>query len=79
MIATSSAASWLYRSSDAGKDWTTVVTENDGGAGWADLGFTSGLEGEVIHGPADEDDSAYNLGRLLLTDDGGRTWHAITF
>ena len=75
-IATTSAASWLYYSADNGKTWRTVVSYLDGGQGWNDLGFTTTGDGVVIHGhPAYGD----MLGQLLLTDNGGLTWHAVTF
>jgi hypothetical protein len=74
-IATASAASWLYYSADNGTTWRTVVTDLDGGAGWNDLGFTTGSDGVVIHGhPAYGD----MLGQLLMTENGGLTWHAIS-
>jgi hypothetical protein len=75
-IATTSAASWLYYSADNGRTWRTAVTYLDGGQGWNDLGFTTTRDGVVIHGhPAYGD----MLGQLLLTDNGGLTWHAVTF
>jgi len=75
-IATTSAASWLYYSADNGETWRTVVTYLDGGQGWNDLGFTTTRDGVVIHGyPAYEGMS----GQLLLTDNGGLTWHGVTF
>jgi hypothetical protein len=75
-IATTSAGSWLYYSADNGKTWRTVVTYPDGGQGWNDLGFTTTVDGVVIHGhPAYGD----MLGQLQLTDNGGLTWHAVTF
>jgi len=75
-IATASAASWLYYSAGNGRTWRTVVTYPDGGQGWNDLGFTTTRDGVVIHGhPAYGD----MLGQLLLTDNGGLTWHAVTF
>ena len=75
-IATTSAASWLYYSADNGKTWRTVATDLDGGAGWNDLGFTTGSLGVVIHGhPAYGD----MLGQLLMTENGGLTWHGIRF
>ena len=40
-----------------------------------DLGFTTVSDGVVIHGRPVFGDM---LGRLLLTDDGGLTWHAVT-
>jgi hypothetical protein len=52
------------------------VTYPDGGQGWNDLGFTSARDGVVIHGHPDYGD---RLGQLLLTDNGGLTWHTVTF
>jgi len=75
VIAAVSGASWLYRSTDEGRRWRTVLTYGDGGAGWADLDFTSALDGAVIHAPA----PLTNIGQLLITDDGGWTWHTTSF
>lgn len=75
-IATTSAASWLYYSADNGRTWRTEVTYPDGGQGWNDLGFTSARDGVVIHGHPYYGD---RLGQLLLTDNGGLTWHTVMF
>jgi photosystem II stability/assembly factor-like uncharacterized protein len=75
-IASASAASWLYYSPDNGKTWRTVVTEDDGGQGWNDLGFTTRSDGVVVHGHPVYGDMR---GQLLLTRDGGLTWQTITF
>jgi hypothetical protein len=75
-IATTSAASWLYYSAGNGKTWRTVLTYLDGGQGWNDLGFTTTGDGVIIHGHPVYGDMA---GQLLLTDNGGLTWHAVTF
>ena len=74
VIATASAASWLYYSGDGAARWQTVVTEPDGGQGWADLGFTTASDGVVIHGPAARGFAC----ELLLTQDGGLTWRQVT-
>lgn len=80
VIAAASGASWLYRSTDQGRSWRTVVTEDDGGAGWADLGFTTDTYGVVIHGPAIRDGgNDRRPGELLLTEDGGQNWHRVRF
>ena len=80
VIAAASGASWLYRSADGGRSWQSVLTEDDGGAGWADLGFTTSTYGVVVHGPAIGDGGNNGRpGQLLLTDDGGRTWHGVRF
>ena len=75
-IVTTSAASWLYYSADNGRTWRTVVTYPDGGQGWNDLGFTTTHDGVVIHGHPDIGDM---LGQLLLTGNGGQTWHVVRF
>ena len=75
-IATPSAASWLYYSADNGKTWRTAVTYLDGGQGWNDLGFTTTRDGLVIHGHPYHDNMP---GQLLLTGNGGLTWHTATF
>jgi len=75
-ISTMSAGSWLYYSADNGKTWRTVVTYPDGGQGWNDLGFTTAHDGVVIHGHPDIGDMP---GQLLLTGNGGQTWHVIRF
>jgi len=80
VIATASAASWLYLSRDSGRHWSTPLTFTDGGVGWGDLGFTTATDGVVIHGPARRDGGSANFpGQIELTSDGGRTWHAAPF
>jgi photosystem II stability/assembly factor-like uncharacterized protein len=80
VLATASAASWLVRSGDNAATWSTVGTRDDGGAGWADLGFTSDLAGVVIHAPAISDGNPDNRpGEVLLTANGGATWHKVAF
>ena len=79
-IATASAASWLFHSGDGGATWQIVSTRFDGGAGWADLGFTTSTDGVVVHGPADSDgNSTQRPGQLFLTSDGGATWYRVSF
>jgi photosystem II stability/assembly factor-like uncharacterized protein len=75
-IATTSAGSWLYYSADNGRTWRTVVTHPDGGQGRNDLGFTTTRDGLVIHGHPYYGDM---LGQLLLTGNGGQTWHVVRF
>jgi hypothetical protein len=75
-IATASAGSWLYYSADNGRTWRTAVNYPDGGQGWNDLGFTTTRDGLVIHGHPYFGDM---LGQLLLTGNGGKTWHVVRF
>jgi photosystem II stability/assembly factor-like uncharacterized protein len=57
-----------------------VNQQDDGGAGWADLGFTTATDGSVVYGPADSDgNSTRRPGQLMLTDDAGATWYKIRF
>jgi photosystem II stability/assembly factor-like uncharacterized protein len=80
VIATASAASWLYLSRDSGRHWKVPLTFFDGGEGWSDLGFTTTTDGVVIHGPARTDGGSVNFpGQLQLTSDGGKTWHTSPF
>lgn len=80
VIATYSAASFLYRSTDGGHAWSTVLTKNDGGAGWSDLGFTTATDAVVVHGPAIQDGAGdQRPGKVLLSEDGGLTWHSASF
>jgi hypothetical protein len=80
VIATESAGSWLYQSTDGGQTWHTVKFYGDGGEGWADLGFTTSANAVVVHGPAlSNRNSERRSGKLVLTANGGATWTAITF
>ena len=55
-------------------------TSDDGGVGWADLGFTNNLAGVVIHGPALSDGNPENRpGDVLLTGNGGASWYQARF
>jgi len=79
-IATESAASWLFYSPDGGTTWRIVNEQLDGGAGWADLGFTTDTDGVVVRGPAVNDGNTQQRpGQLFLTSDGGATWHQVAF
>lgn len=80
VVAAESGASWLYYSSDSGARWGTAYLAGDGGMGWNDLGFTTASDGVAVHGPALTDGNPEGrTGQLLLTSDGGATWHAITW
>ena len=74
LLATASGASWLDRSANNGHSWATRLTYDDGGAGWADLGFTTPADAVVVHGPADLDGNTDGrAGQLLLSSNGGAT------
>ena len=79
-IATASAASWLFHSGDAAASWQTVRTQDDGGMGWSDIGFTTAADGVVVHGAAVSDGNRdHRPGQLLLSADSGATWRLVTF
>ena len=52
-----------------------VLTEDDGGMGFNDLGFTTSTQGVVIHGipgpPGNE------VTQLLMTHDAGASWQVV--
>ena len=76
----------ILRTRDRGATWAALpappvpVGEPDGGVGWADLGFTTGTNGVVVHAPADSDgNSTQRPGQLFLTSDGGASWTPVSF
>jgi photosystem II stability/assembly factor-like uncharacterized protein len=66
VIAATSGASFLYRTTDAGATWTTVFEDGSGGAPITDLGFTDATHGVAVLGTQPS--------VLLTTTDGGATW-----
>jgi len=71
IVASSSGASWFYRSTDGGRTWPGVTTYTDGGAGFTEFGFTTASQGVAIH-RIDEASS-----ELLMSRNGGITWSTI--
>lgn len=79
-VASASGATEMYYSPDGGKSWSTSYQASDGGMGWADLGFTTPSDGVVVRGaPQDDANSYHRPGQLLLTSDGGASWHAVNW
>jgi photosystem II stability/assembly factor-like uncharacterized protein len=84
-VATSSAATWIYRSTDGGATWSTALQLDDGGAGWGDVGFTDAVHGLAVHQPAArlQGTSGVPTGpdpaTLFLTGNGGATWSPVSF
>jgi hypothetical protein len=80
VVAAASGASTLYYSADGGAQWSTAYYEGDGGLGFNDLGFTTPADGVVVYGPALSDSNAKSRpGWLLLTSNGGASWHPVAF
>ena len=80
VVAAESGASWLYFSGNSAASWGTAYFDGDGGQGFNDLGFTTTSDGVVVHGPALNDNNHDGRpGQLLLTSDGGATWHVVHF
>jgi photosystem II stability/assembly factor-like uncharacterized protein len=82
-IATSSGTSEIYRSSDGGASWSSVLTLNDSGVGWGDFGFTDATHGLAVHAPAARNQSnpsasGVNPATLFLTTNAGLTWSPVT-
>jgi photosystem II stability/assembly factor-like uncharacterized protein len=84
LIAASSGASSLYRTTDAGLTWRAVLGFGDGGVGWTDLGFIDPRHGAVVYGGDwafandNEPTDGPHPGTVYLTDDSGATWRPIT-
>jgi len=80
LVSAASGASWLYYSGDGGVRWSTAYEGLDGGSGFNDLGFTTPADGVAVSGPVYTDGNADGVpGKLLLTSDGGATWHPVTW
>jgi hypothetical protein len=84
-IATSSAATWIYRSVNGGATWTTPLSLDDGGEGWGDFGFTDSTHGFAVHAPVGRYQTAgtgatsVDTGTMYITSDAGATWSAVAF
>jgi hypothetical protein len=79
VVSAASGASFLYYSTN-GVKWSSAYFAGDGGAGFADLGFTNASDGGVVHGPVHTDGTAGGYpGQLLLTGNGGASWHLVRF
>jgi photosystem II stability/assembly factor-like uncharacterized protein len=76
VLATSSGASYLYRSTDGGRLWVDSILFRDGGLGFNDLGFTTAKLGFVIRGAV-----AWRskLDDMMMTDNAGATWYRVRF
>jgi hypothetical protein len=68
---TDASGSVLVGSFDGGQHWS--VRLRAGNVGFADLGFTTRMQGVVVTSSPSGSD------RLLMTRDGGHTWSAIAF
>ena len=71
VVAASSGAGFLYRSSDGGRTWSTKMLD-DGGAGLSDLAFPAFSLGVVVDGRPGERGQFPD--RLLITTSGGYSW-----
>jgi hypothetical protein len=79
VVAAASGASELYYSVTGAK-WSTGYYAGDGGEGFVDLGFTTESDGVVVRGPVHTDGTAGGFaGQLLLTSNGGKSWHLVRF
>jgi hypothetical protein len=78
LVASASAATFLYRSTDSGRTWTKQQF-SDGGAGMADLGFTTSSQAVVVHGSPVIDNSGRAPSELLMSTDAGANWRQVKF
>ncbi len=72
-VASSSAATWIYVSTDGGRHWRTSLFLDDGGKGWSDFGFTTATQGVAIDG------RPFNGSHLYITRNAGTSWHKVRF
>jgi photosystem II stability/assembly factor-like uncharacterized protein len=75
VLGANTATPQLVASFDAGKTWRSVAQFRQQSSSWAELGFTSPTQGVAVlvssvGGPS---------GTLLMTTDGGHTWHPVAF
>lgn len=76
VVAASSGASYLYRTTDGGRTWSTAYTDStSGGAPFTDLGFTDATHGWAVEATA----GGGAGGTLLSTTDAGATWTPVPF
>jgi photosystem II stability/assembly factor-like uncharacterized protein len=74
LVASASAASWIYASTDGGRHWGTAKMLQDGGLGWNDFGFTTASQGVAVEGT-----QALSSSNLWLTRNAGRSWSKVRF
>jgi len=74
-ITSSSGGSFIYINNSHRRAWSTAVALGDGGRGWGDIVYVTNHKGWAIYSPAG---FFHGLGKILLTSDSGRHWHAIT-
>ena len=73
VIASTSAASYLYRSSDGGRTWTSPEQYGDGGEGFGDIGFTTPSQAFALRGVVPQ-----SAPTLIVTTDAGETWRTVS-
>jgi hypothetical protein len=73
-VASASAASWIYGSTNGGRRWHNSLELGDGGLGWNDFGFTTASQGVAVEGT-----SVAGSTHLWLTRNAGRSWRTVKF
>ncbi|MHB1527071.1 MAG: WD40/YVTN/BNR-like repeat-containing protein [Candidatus Dormibacteria bacterium] len=77
LLATASAASWIYRSADGGATWSTATFYDDGGVGFADFGCTTATQCVAIHGQPRAQPQPPGADALIMSNNGGMSWHDV--
>jgi hypothetical protein len=72
-VASWSAATFVYKSTNGGRTWHQNLFLPDAGLGWNDFGFTTATQGVGVEGNP-------TLGsHLWITYNSGHTWHRVVF
>jgi hypothetical protein len=78
LVASASAATFLYRSTDSGRTWTKQAFSDDG-AGMTDLGFTTSSQAVVVHSWPVIVPNGRPPSELLMSFDAGASWRHVNF
>jgi photosystem II stability/assembly factor-like uncharacterized protein len=74
VVASWSDGSFIYINDNHASHWGMPIGYSDGGAGWNDIAYVTDNEAWVVYAPPE---FFSNLGKVLVTRDGGRHWSVV--